>query len=93
MKRNAITGEYTFNGEEFCDIALGISARCEDTLQWYRTAVANKNSGTAEYFANGFKAASKLYKEVFGTDYYVDIAEGPVPTADTKPDSADSTNT
>lgn len=33
MKHNAITGEYTFNSEEVCIIALGISARCEDTLQ------------------------------------------------------------
>lgn len=89
MKRNAITGEYTFNGEEVCTIALGIDARCEYTLQWYRTAIKSSNSGAAEYFANEFKAANKLHKELYGTDYPVDIAEGPVPTADTKPDSAD----
>ena len=52
MKRNAITGEYTFNSEEINTIALGISARCEDTLQWYRTTMESSNGGTAEYFAN-----------------------------------------
>lgn len=87
MKRNAITGEYTFNSEEMCIIALGISTRCKDTLQWYRTTTESSNSDAAEYFANEFKAASKLYKEFFGTDYPVDIAEGPVPC------SADTTNT
>lgn len=89
MKRNAITGEYTFSSEEVNTISLGISARCEDTLQWYRTTTESSNSGAAEYYANEFRAATKLYKELFGTDYPVDIAEGPVPTADTKPDSAD----
>lgn len=82
MKHNAITGEYTFNGEEINTIALGISARCEDTLQWYRTTT-ECNSGTAEYFANEFKAANKLYKELYGTDYPATTDEGPVP------DSAD----
>ena len=89
MKHNAITGEYTFNSEEINTIALGISARCEYTLQWYRTTLESSDSGAAEYFANEYRAAIKLYKELFGTDYPVDIAEGPVPTADTKPDSAD----
>lgn len=93
MKRNAITGEYTFNSEEVCIIALGISARCEYTLKWYRTTTESSNSGAAEYFANEFKAANKLHKELFGTDYPVDIAEGPVPTLGTKPYSADTTNT
>lgn len=74
MKRNAITGEYTFNSEEVNTIALGISARCEDTLQWYRTTT-ECNSGAAEYFANEFRAANKLYKELYGTDYPVDIAD------------------
>ena len=83
MKRNAITGEYTFNSEEVNTIALGISARCEDTLQWYRTTIESSDIGAAGYFANAFKAANKLYKELYGTDYPVDIAEGPVP------DSAD----
>lgn len=84
MKRNAIAGECTFNSEEFNAIALGISARCEDTLQWYRTTT-ECNSGAAEYFANEFKAACAIYKELYSKDYPVDIAEGPVPT----PDSAD----
>ena len=83
MKRNAITGEYTFNSEEFNTIALGISARCEDTLQWYRTTIESSNSDAAGYFANEFKAANKLYKELYGTDYPVTPDEGPVPTADT----------
>lgn len=89
MKRNAITGEYTFNSEEFCTIALGISARCEDTLKWYRTT---KDSGAAKYFAKEYKAACAIYKELFGTDYPATTDEGPVPTADSKPDSADTTN-
>ena len=89
MKRNAITGEYTFNSEEVNTIALGISARCEYTLQWYRTTIESSNSGTAEYFANEFKTANKLYKELFGTDYPVTADEGPLPTADTKPDYTD----
>ena len=82
MKYNAITGEYTFNREEVNTIALGISARCEDTLQWYRTTIESSNSDAAEYIANEFKAATKLYKKLYGTDYPVDIAEGPVPTPD-----------
>lgn len=89
MKYNAITGEYTFNSEEVNTIALGISARCEDTLKWYRTTTESSNSDVAEYFANEFKTASKLYKEFFGTDYPATTDEGPVPTADTKPYSAD----
>lgn len=89
MKRNAITGEYTFNSEEFCTIALGIDTRCENTLQCYRTAIKSSNSGAAEYFANEFKAANKLHKELYGTDYPATTDEGPVPTADSKPDSAD----
>lgn len=92
MKRNAITGEYTFNSEEINIIALGISTRCDDTLQWYRTTT-ECNSGAAKRFANAFNAACKLYKELYGTDYPVDIAEGPVPTPDTTSDSADTTNT
>ena len=83
MKRNAITGEYTFNSEEVNTISTSISARCEDTLQWYRTTIESSNSGAAEYFANEFRAAEKLYKELFGTDYPVTAAEGPVPTPDT----------
>lgn len=83
MKRNAITGEYTFNSEEVNTIALGISTRCDDTLQWYRTTIESSNSGAAAYFANEFKAACAIYKELYGTDYPVDIAEGPVPTPDT----------
>lgn len=79
MKRNAITGECTFNSEEFNTIALGISARCEDTLQWYRTTTESSNIGSAEYFANEFKAANKLYKELYGTDYPATTDEGPVP--------------
>ena len=93
MKRNTITGEYTFNSEEVNTIALGISARCEDTLQCYRTTIESSNSGAAEYFANEFKAANKLYKELFGTDYPVTADEGPVPAPDTTSDSADTTNT
>ena len=89
MKRNAITGEYTFNIEEVCVIALGISARCEYTLKWYRTTIESCNSGTAGYFANEFNAANKLYKELFGADYPATTDEGPVPTPDTTPDSAD----
>lgn len=90
MKRNTITGEYTFNSEEVNTIALGISARCKNTLQWYRTTIEScSSSSAAEYFANEFKAANKLYKELFGTDYHVTADEGPVPTPDTKPDSAD----
>lgn len=82
MKHNAITGEYTFNNEEVNTIALGISARCEDTLKWYRTTTESSNSGAAEYFANEFRAANKLYKELFCTDYPATTDEGPVPTAD-----------
>lgn len=89
MKHNAITEKYTFNSEEVNTIALCISTRCEDSLKWYRTTIESSNSGAAEYFANDFKAANKLYKELFGIDYPVDISEGPVPTADSKPDSAD----
>lgn len=89
MKRNAITGEYTFNSEEVCIISLGISARCKDTLQWYRTAMESRNSGAAEYFANEFKAANKLYKKLFGTDYPATTDEGPVPTPDSTSGSAD----
>lgn len=80
MKRNAITGEYTFNSEEVNTIALSISTRCEYTLQWYRTTIESSDSGAAEYFANEFKAANKLYKELYGTDYPVTADEGPVPT-------------
>lgn len=79
MKRNAITGEYTFNSEEVNTVALAIDSRCEYCLQWYRTTIESIDSGAAEYFANEFRAATKLYKELFGTDYPVDIAEGPVP--------------
>ena len=89
MKRNAITGEYTFNREEVNIIALGISARCEDTLKWYRTKTESSDSCAAEYFANECKTAKKLYKEFFGIDYPATTDEGPVPTVDTKPDSAD----
>lgn len=89
MKRNAITGEYTLNSEEVCTISLGIGPRCEDTLKWYRITTESSNSGEAEYFANEFRAANKLYKEFLGTDYPATTDEGPVPTADTKPDSAD----
>ena len=89
MKHNAITGEYTFNSEEVCTIALGIRARCEDTLQLYRTTIEFSNSGAAEYFAKEYKAACAIYKKLYGTDYPVDIAEGPVPTPDTTSDSAD----
>ena len=92
MKRNAITGKYTFNSEEVNTIALGISARCEDTLQWYRTTTESSNSGAAEYFANEFRAANKLHKEFFGTDYPATTDEGPVPTTDSTSDSATTTN-
>lgn len=92
MKRNAITGEYTFNNEEVNIIALGISARCEDTLQWYRTTMESSNSGAAEYFANEFRAACALYKELFGTDYPATTDEVPVPTTDSTSDTADTTN-
>lgn len=68
---------------------LAISARCEDTLQLYRTTTESSNSGAAEYFAKEFKAANKLYKELFGTDYPVTADEGPVPTADSTPDYTD----
>lgn len=90
MKHNAITGEYTFNSEEVNTIALGISTRCEDTLKWYRTTTESSNSGAAEYFANEFKAANKLYKELYGTDYPATTDEGPVPTTDSKPDSTNT---
>ena len=80
MKRNGITGEYTFNSEEVNTIALAISDRCEASLQQYRTTMESSNSGAAECFANEFNAANKLYKELYGTDYPVDIAEGLVPT-------------
>ena len=94
MKRNAITGEYTFNSEEINTIALGISARCEDTLQRYRTTIESSDIGAAEYFANEFKAANKLYKELFGTDYPVSTDEGPVPgSADGPVPTPDTTNT
>ena len=89
MKRNVYTGEVTFNSEEVNTIALAISVRCEDCLQWYRTTIESSNSGAAEYFANEFKAANKLYKEFFGTDYPATTDEGPVPTPDTKPDYTD----
>lgn len=89
MKHNAITGEYTFNSEEVATIALAIFDRCEDTLQWYRTTIESSNSGAAGYFANEFKAACAIYKELYSKDYPVDIAEGPVPTPDTTPDYTD----
>lgn len=92
MKHNVYTGEVTFNSEEVNTIALAISNRCEDTLQWYRTTTESSNSGAAEYFANEFRAASKLYKELFGTDYPATTDEGPVPTTDSTSGSADTTN-
>lgn len=82
MKRNALTGEYSFNSEEVNTIALGISDRCKNTLRQYRTAV-KYSTGAAEYYANEFNAANKLYKELYGTDYPASTTDGPVP------DSAD----
>lgn len=79
MKRNAITGEYSFNSEEVNTIALGISNRCECMLEYYRTAVANENTGAADYFSREFKDACVLYKEFFGTNYPASTDEGVVP--------------
>lgn len=79
MKHNAIAGEYTFNSEEVNIIALGINTRCDDTLQWYRTTMESSNTGAASYFANEYKAACELYKELYGTDYPADPTEGAIP--------------
>lgn len=86
MKRNAITGEYTFNREEFNNIALAISDRCEDTLQRYRVAIKYGPINIAEYFAKEYKAACAIYKELYPKDYPATTDEGPVP------DTADTTN-
>lgn len=91
MKRDFYTGEFTFSHEEIDTIALGISNRCEYTLQMYRTTLETKNCGAVTYFANEFNAAAKLYKLLFGIDYPADTAEGAVPTADNAEDNTDST--
>lgn len=80
MKRNAITGEYTFNSEEVNTIALAIDDRCEDTLYRYRVAIKYSPIGVAEYFAKEYNAACAIYKELYHKDYPATTDEGPVPT-------------
>lgn len=87
MKRNAITGEYTFNSEEVNTISLAINSRCEDTLQQYRVAVKYSPIGIAEYFAKEYNAACAIYKELYNKDFPATTDDGPVP--DTTADSAD----
>lgn len=84
MKRNFYTGEFIFSKEETDILALAISDRCDCMLEYYRTAVANENTGAADYFSREFKDACVLYKEFFGTNYPASTDEGVVP------DNADS---
>lgn len=76
MKRNAITGEYSFTEDETLTIGLAIDARCEQCLSLYRSA---PDCTARDYFVNEYRKACVLYKELFGTDYPADIAEGAVP--------------
>ena len=80
MKRNAITGEYTFDSEETLTICLAVDARCEQTLSLYRSV---PDCPARDYFGKEYLKACVLYKQLYGTDYPADIADGPVP------DSAD----
>lgn len=74
-------GTWIISGKEADTVALAISDRCDATLQWYRTTV--ESCGTAEYFAQQFNDACKLYKQFFGAEYPVDPAEGAVPPVST----------
>ncbi len=87
MKRNAITGEYSFTHDETLTIGLAIDARCEQCLSLYRSA---PDCAARDYFVNEYRKACVLYKELYGTDYPVDIAEGPVPTPDSTSDTTNS---
>lgn len=80
MKRNAITGEYSFTEDETLTIGLAVDARCEQTLSLCNSA---PDCSARDYFVNEYRKACVLYKELYGTDYPADIAEGAVP------DSAD----
>lgn len=80
MKRNAITGEYSFTKDETLTIGLAVDARCEQCLSLYRSAL---DCTARDYFVNEYRKACVLYKELFGTDYPATTDEGPVP------DSAD----
>lgn len=79
MIRNFYTNETTFNDEETSTVALAIDARCEQCLNLYRSV---PDCPAREYFGNEYLKASRLYKELFGTDYPADITEGDVPSAD-----------
>lgn len=76
MKRNAITGEYSFTEDETLTIGLAVDARCEQTLSLYRSV---PDCSERDYFGNEYLKACVLYKELYGTDYPADPAEGAVP--------------
>ena len=76
MKRNAITGEYSFTEDETLTIGLAVDARCEQTLSLYRSV---PDCSARDYFGNEYLKACVLYKELYGTDYPADPAEGAVP--------------
>lgn len=76
MKRNAITGEYSFTEDETLTIGLAVDARCEQTLSLYRSV---PDCSARDYFGNEYLKACVLYKELYGTDYPADPTEGPVP--------------
>lgn len=78
MERTA-QGTWIISSKETDTLALAISDRCEATLQWYRTTVEGLDSGAAEYFANEFNNACKLYREFFGVEFPLDPGEGAVP--------------
>lgn len=76
MKRNAITGEYSFTEDETLTIGLAVDARCEQTLSLYRSV---PDCSARDYFGNEYLKACVLYKELYGTDYLADPTEGAVP--------------
>lgn len=79
MKRNYYTGETSFNDEETSVVALAVDARCEQCLKLYRSV---PDCSARNYFGNEYIKASRLYKELFGTDYPATTEEGDVPAAD-----------
>lgn len=88
MKRNYYTGETTFNDDETSTVSLAIDARCEQCLNLYRSI---PDCAAREYFGNEYIKASRLYKELFGTDYPASTDEGDVPgTPDSAEDNAAS---
>ena len=75
-------GTWIIRDYEADTIALAISDRCDTTLKWYRTATA-AHAELAEYFAQSYREACKLYKQFFGAEYPADPAEGAVPPVST----------